>query len=291
MITLPSRPPPRTHAFALPEVRERHCAFALLPPRQRSRAFTLIELLVVIGIVVVVFSLLAPALSGFKNAADVTTAGYVLAGYLEQARNHAMAHNTYVWVGLYEEAAGAGAPTAATPPYPGKGRIVLAAVASSDGTTGCEDSTSTAGSRVPLTATRIHPVGKIIRVENVHMGDIGAPLAASNQDPNSIDGRPGFPYTSGASLGIDYQNRISSDDTHSPFNQTLYPFLAQGYTFYKTIRFSPAGEASINGTYSPRRVAEIGLIPTRGSTLDVNNRNVIAIQFSGMAGNFKIFRR
>ena len=134
-------------------------------------------------------------------------------------------------------------------------------------------------------------VGKIIRVENVHMGDIGAPSAAPNQDPNSIDGRPGFPYTSGTSLGIDYQNRISSDDTHSPFNQTLYPFLAQGYTFYKTIRFSPAGEASINGTYSARRVAEIGLIPTRGSTLDVNNRNVIAIQFSGMAGNFKIFRR
>jgi hypothetical protein len=71
----------------------------------------------------------------------------------------------------------------------------------------------------------------------------------------------------------------------------LYPFVAQGYTFRKTVRFSPRGEANINSTYSLRNVAEIGLRPTHGTTVDTTNPNVVAIQFSGVTGSFKIYRQ
>jgi hypothetical protein len=68
------------------------------------------------------------------------------------------------------------------------------------------------------------------------------------------------------------------------------PFTAQGYTFRKTVRFSPRGEAIIN-TLSPSRVGEIGIKPTRGSTVDTNNSNVVAVQFTGIGGKVNIYRR
>src|SRR5205823_206793 len=128
--------------------------------------------------------------------------------------------------------------------------------------------------------------------EGVHVTDIGAPAPGPTPvvNPNAIDARPDSPYTDSAPSS-DYQNRINSDDTHSPENQTLYPFVAQGYNFYKTVRFTPRGEAQINGTYNMRRVVEIGLRPTHGSTVDFASPNVVAIQFSAMGGNFKIYRR
>src|SRR5207245_1018311 len=126
----------------------------------------------------------------------------------------------------------------------------------------------------------------------IHITDIGAPPSSTPSpapDASSIDARSGLPYTSGGAFA--YQNRINSDDTHGPDNQTLYPFAAQGYTFYKTIRFSPRGEASINSTYMLRNPAEIGLRPTHGTSVDSNNPNVVAIQFTGVGGNIKIYRR
>jgi hypothetical protein len=215
----------------------------------------------------------------------------VIAGTLAQARTYALANNTYTWVGFYEESPGAAA-TNATPPYPGKGHLILCVVASKDGTPDCEDPASTTSSRLPLIPNKITQVGKLVKVEGVHMADIGAPAPGAIRpgDANSIDARPDFPYVSNAPA-LDYQNRISSDDTHSPENQSLYPFVAQGYTFHKTLRFTPRGEAQINGTYTMRRVVEIGLRPTRGTVVDANNPNVVAIQFSAVGGNFKIYRR
>jgi type II secretory pathway pseudopilin PulG len=251
-----------------------------------------IELMVVIGIIVLLTVLAVPAFTHLKGSGGATMAADTIAGMLAHARTYAMANNTYTWIGFYEEAAGSATPTNATPPYPGKGRIVLATVASKDGTAGCEDPASTTGNRIPLTASRIRPVGKLVKVEGVHMTDIGppAPGAAPVMDANSIETRPDFPYTNNAPA-FDYQNRISSDDTHVPENQSLYPFVAQGYTFHKTVRFTPRGEAQINGTYSLRRVVEIGLRPTQGSVVSATNPNVVAIQFSAVGGNFTIYRR
>ena len=48
---------------------------------------------------------------------------------------------------------------------------------------------------------------------------------------------------------------------------------------------------NINSTYGLKQVAEMGLRPTHGNVVDNNSRNVIAIQFTGVAGNLRIYRR
>jgi type II secretory pathway pseudopilin PulG len=264
----------------------------MVPPGRKPGAFTLIELVVVIGIIVLLTVLAVPAFTNLGSSGDVTQAADMIAGTLARARTHAIANNTYTWVGFYEEAAGSATATNETPPYPGKGRLILAVVASKDGTTSCEDAASTSGSRIPLLGNKIIQVGKLTKIEGVHLTDIGAPTPGAIPiiGANSIDARPDFPYTNNAPA-LDYQNRISSEDTHSPENQSIYPFVAQGYTFHKTLRFTPRGEAQINGTYNLRRVVEIGMRPTHGRMVDVNNPNVVAIQFSAVGGNFEIYRR
>ena len=258
-----------------------------------QRGFSLIELLVVIAIIVLVTAFIVPAFTSIKSGGDVTSAAYTIKAVLDQARTYALANNSYTYVGFYEEAATATSPTNATPPYPGKGRVVLATVASIDGTTSCEDPAATTTNRIPLTPSKITQIGKLVRIQNIHIADVGPPPSPTPSpwpDLSSLAGRPSYPYTNG-SPSVDYQNRVSSDDTHSPYNQTLYPFSAQGYTFYKTLRFDPRGEVNINSTYTLRNQLEIGLWPARGDIVDTGTLNVVAIQVSGVGGNVKIYRR
>lgn len=265
---------------------------AVVSPEWSKSGFTLLELMVVVGIISLLMVLVVPALTALKGSSDVTSAAENLAGVLSLARTYSIANDTYTWVGFYEEGAGSVTATNATPPYPGKGRLVLATVAAKDGTNSCEDPASTTTTRIPLTASKIVQVGKLVKLEGVHMTDVGAPLPGTTPiaDPNALDARPAAPYTENAP-SADYQNRISSDDIHTPENQTLYPFVAQGYTFSKTLRFTPRGEAQINGTYNMRRVVEIGLRPTHGNVVDAASPNVVALQFSAIGGNFRIYRR
>jgi prepilin-type N-terminal cleavage/methylation domain-containing protein len=248
------------------------------------RGFTLIELMVVIAVVVIMTVLLVPALPSLKGSGDITNAAYTIAGALEQGRAYAMANNTYVWVGFYEEDANSIAPTNASPAYPGRGRLLVAIVASTDGTKIFENADPIAS----LPATRINQVGKLTKIEGVHLTDIGAPPSPApipTPAPNSLAGRPDLPYTEGAPFT--HFNRISSDSTDA----TRFSFSVQNYTFYKTVRFNPRGEANVNSTYAMKHGAEIGLRPTHGSVVDTNSTNVVAVQFSGVSGNFKIYRQ
>src|SRR5437868_305919 len=140
-----------------------------------QRGFSLIELLVVIAIIILVTALIVPAFTSIKSGGDVTSAAYTIKAVLDQARTYAMANNTYTYVGFYEEAATATIPTNATPPYPGKGRVVLATVASIDGTTSCEDPAATTTNRIPLTPSKITQIGKLVRIQNIHIADVGRP--------------------------------------------------------------------------------------------------------------------
>lgn len=251
-----------------------------------------------IAIIGVLLVLLAPAFTSLKKAGDVTNAAYTIKGVLEQARATAMASNTYTWVGFYEENASATAPTNATPPYPGKGRLVIASVYSIDGTTIFDDSDPAA----VLPTNRIKQIGKLVHIDGIHLTDVGPPTApAPVPTPlqGKLDGRPSTPYTEGAPY--DHYNRISSDDPYgkqSSGDQTRFPFFVQDYTFYKTVRFSPGGNANINGTYGLKHLAELGLVQTHGDVPPTPppasatySGNVVAIQFSGIGGNFKIYTR
>ena len=153
----------------------------------------------------------------------------------------------------------------------GKGKVVLATVASADGTQIFADTAAPA----PLPPARITPIDKTVKIQGLHLVDLGTPTGG---DSKTLNGRSAGPST-------DAECRISSE---SP-NKTDFPFAVQGYTFYKTIRFNPRGEASINGK-DLKRTGEIGLRPTHGNTVDINTPNVAAIQFTGIGGNVRIYR-
>ena len=243
-------------------------------------------MLVVIGIIAILLVAIVPAFTKIKTAGDITNAANTIKDALEQARAFAMANNTYVWVGFYEENTTASAPTVSNPPYPGKGRIVLATVFSKDGTKIFDDNDPTAS----LPAGAISTLGKLIKIEGIHLTDIGAPPSPTpvpTPMADSLDGRPDWPYTDGAGIGADHYNRINSDSADT----TRFKFTALSYTFPKTIRFSPRGEANPNSTYSLKNAAEFGLRPTHGNTVDALSRNVVAVQFAGIGGNFKIYRQ
>lgn len=237
------------------------------------------------GIIAILMVVVAPVFTNMKMGGDITTAAYTIAGALEQGRNYAIANNTYVWLGFYEEDATALAPTSATPPYSGKGRVVIATVFSTDGTKIYEDSDPVA----QLPATRIRQVGRLLKIEGVHITDIGAPPSPTPSGVSSdrLDGRPDWPYTNAAGIGADHFSRISSDSADT----TRFAFAAQNYTFSKTVRFNSLGEANINSTYTLKNAAELGLKPTHGAAVDNTSRNLVAIQFGGVGGNFKIYRR
>ena len=288
---------PRPH-HALAKPHERQGAFTLAKLRERGRAFTLVELLVVVGIIVVLMLLLVPAFTSLKSAGDITSAAYTIKGALEQARAYAMANSTYTWVGFYEESATATTPTNVAPPYPGKGRLLIATVFSTDGTKIFEDTDVSA----PLPPARVRQIGKLTKIEGIHVTDVGPPPSpppSPTPAPDSFDGRPNLPYAEGSPF--DHYNRISSDNPNGKQvsgDQTKFPFSTQDYTFYKTIRFSPRGEANINSTYTFKHLAEIGLIQTHGdaaptppSGTGTYSGSPVAIQFSAVGGNLKIYTR
>jgi prepilin-type N-terminal cleavage/methylation domain-containing protein len=242
----------------------------------RSFAFTLLELLVVIAIISTLLVLVAPAFTTIKTSGDITNAAYTISDTLQQARTYAIANNTYVWVGFFEESA---AQSSTNPATSGIGRIVLSAISSKDGTTVYDPN-----NLAVIDPTRLSQLGKLTKIEGVHM----TTFKDGSGTGDGFDTRP----------PVNYNTARIGDST--PPNPSLTPFqypvgnprpTAQ-YTFVKAIEFSPRGEARINNSnYSLKPVAEIGVQPTHGTTVDTNARNVVAIQFGGIGSNFKIYRR
>jgi prepilin-type N-terminal cleavage/methylation domain-containing protein len=258
--TAPALHEQRSTAFTFPQLHERH------------NAFTLLELLVVIGLIALLLVLIVPAFTTVERGRDMSNTAYTIKGTLEQARNYAMANNTYVWVGFYEEDTTSATPTKVAPPYTGMGRLVIATFCSTDGTA----------------SGPIKQIGKFTRIEGVHVADIGAPPSPAPSPTDSLLGRPPQPYTDG-SPSSDHLNRISSESSDADANASS--FTAQSYEFYKTVRFSPLGEANIDSTNPFAHAAEIGLRPSHGRAVDNSTPKAVAIQFGATDGNVRIYLR
>jgi len=283
-------------AFTLSKLRARptlRFPRAVAPRMRGEGGFTLAELLVVTAIIGSLMVLVAPAFTSSKSAGDVTNAAYTIKDALEQARNCAMANNTYVWIGFYEE--DGSAPSATPTATPGTGRLVISIAASKDGTTVYNANSSS--NPDPIDPTRLVQVTKLVKIENLHL-----PLfAVGSGTGDTFDMRPTLQFDPG---GVGYNDSRFGEITLSgnqsaPTTNSRFPFQypvgspapAALYTFRKTLQFNPRGECNINSTYKMRRVVEIGLQPTHGNITDTNIRNVVAIQFSGVGGNFEIYRR
>lgn len=247
--------------------------------RERSGAFTLIELLVVMAIIAILLVLMAPAFTTLKNAGDVTSAAYSIKGVLDQARTYAMANNTYTWVGFFEEDVS----TASTnPATPGTGRIVMSIVASKDGTTVYDPN-----SLAKIDTTKLIQVGKLIKIENVHLTTFTDTPSGTG---STFDTRPNVTST----YRIGTTTPPNPPNSRTPFQYPVgNPEPVAQYTFVKAVQFSPKGEARVDNStdYTLQAAAEVGLRSTHGTAVDTNSPNVVAIQFTGLSSDVKIYRR
>jgi competence protein ComGC len=269
-------------------------------PNRSLSAFTLIELLVVTFIITLLMVLLAPAFKSLKRAEDATVAAYVIKDVVEQARSHAMANNTYTWVGFYEE--DGSVPSASPTATPGDGRLVMSIVASIDGTNLYGSNTSG-----PIDPTKLRQIGRLVKVENVHLPlfaiGTGKGETFENRPAVQFDPTGGYNYSRFGELNASPPNTAPLT---TPFNFQYpvgNPAPTAWYSFRKLLQFSPLGEARVNGnTYDIRRFVEIGLIQTHSNIVPVPTSgggtstasysgNVVALQISGFGGNVKIYRR
>jgi prepilin-type N-terminal cleavage/methylation domain-containing protein len=250
--------------------------------------FTLIELLIVIGIMGVLLVLIAPAFTSIKSGTDVTSAAYTIQGVLDTARTYAKANNTYTWVGFYEEDVSQPSITHGTDPCAGcVGRLVMSIVASMDRTTIYDPKNP-----ATIDPTRLTQVGKLTKINNVHLWThTDAPSATGS----TFDTRPNI--ASGYCIG-----NSSPANSATPFQYPVgNPAPSAQYTFVKAIEFTPRGEARINNStvnnigaeiFPLQPVAEIAIEPTHGATVPASvPANSVAIQFTGIGSNVRIYRR
>jgi type II secretory pathway pseudopilin PulG len=258
----------------------------------------LLELLVVIAIIAILMVLVAPAFTNIKSGNDITTAAYTIKGVLGQARTYAQANNTYAWIGFYEED---GSRSSTSPATTGTGRVVMSIVASKDGTNLYGSGTGT------INCTKLTQVGNLVKIDNVHL----PLLAVGSGTGDTFDTRPALQLdpTGGYNYGRFGELNGTAPNTApytTPYNFQYpvgNPCPASQYVFNKLLQFSPHGECRVNGdSYQVRRVVEVGLLQTHGSTVPTPTSgaggstatysgNVVALQISGFGSTVKIYRR
>jgi prepilin-type N-terminal cleavage/methylation domain-containing protein len=268
------------------------------------RAFTLIELLVVVAVIVIMMRLAIPAFNAISGSGNFGSEIYNIAGTLEQARAYAMGNNTYVLAGIVEVSAAQD--TSASPAVSGTGRVVMAVVASRDGTRPYQTLINmaqltkwytgggygTGGAFVPVT--------KAMPFQNIHLVDLqsggSTPPASGNMARPTVS-----PY---------YDIANASCTTQAEFGWPLGTKIFNGnpapqYIFYRlnnfvgtVIEFDPQGSARIfNSTYQAAipQLIEIGLQPSQGTSAagppaNQNAGQLAAIQIDGMSGATRIYR-
>jgi len=221
----------------------------------RQLAYSLIELLVVMGIIVLLSSLLIPAIGNFGTAGGFTSTVSSLSETLDQARAYAVSKRTFVYVGIGEFKASGPTDQGSA----GTGRVALFAVASRD------------GSRISQTsdfATKTQSISRLVCLQNVHLMRV-----------------------SGTSGGLGRP----ADDSVKPLDSATIVSLnfplsgTPRYNLTQCIEFSPQGMTKLFPSTALPGFIEIGIAPTKGDTV-LTTQNVAVVQLSGLTGRSIVYR-
>ncbi len=274
-------------------------------PAKSQIGFSLIELLSVMAIIAMMMALIAPAFNAIKGGNDIGRSTYEIASTLQEARTYAMANNTYVWVGFFEED---GTKNSTTPASTGNGgRVIISVVASQDGTRYSDANVDAAtpaafGAGSTSNPTSLVQISRLIKLDNVRL----ASLNDGSSNGGGYPARPGVQaaYQVGDTIGQAPNNAGGSFAQHygAGANPTTfkYPLVAATpqYTFSKIIEFNPQGEASkiVENVFTgpgPQDAMEIAIVPTHGSTPDPRypqGKAAAALQIEGITGQVRIYR-
>jgi hypothetical protein len=213
------------------------------------------------------FAMAGPALSALRGAGDIGKASGDIQGILEQARSHAMANNTYVYVGIQEQ--DGINPTAQN----GIGQVALGVVASVNGLRPYSSNPLTPG---PLSVSNITPVGRVKYFVNLHLTN--ATAVGTNRSMARI--------LSDVDMGT---NTNCVTTFQIPLTGTAK------YSFKRVVEFDPQGVARYQTNTnildtSIINYLEIPLMTARGNVAMTNSSNTAAIQIDGITGAVRLYR-
>lgn len=222
--------------------------------RNERRGFSLTELLVVIGIMALLAVASVPAINALSANGQINQTITEVSGMLEQARQYAVAQNTYVWVVFSRDA---NSPSAGQPLY----AVVLA---SKDGT---DPVAFGAYSKdIPSDTSAIDLLSRVRSFRQIHFENNAASLSAN------------VPSLAGGGT--------SSDVSSSTIFKIKLPGATTTTEFSNAIVFTPTGQAR-NGE-TPVEALDFGLQSKKGSALDHNNGVVMRI--NGLTGKTIVYR-
>ena len=260
----------------------------------RRAAFTLVEMLVVMGIILLLLALMVPAFTSMRSGSDFISAANDIGSTMEQARAYAMANNTYVYVGIGEylvtESSTTSPRTSAATASTAIGQVVLAVVASRDGTRSYDVNNPAAWSTNYGTGGTLTSIDKLHFYNNVHLVDFGTTPVTS--------GKMARPTVTDAQYRIFIPPNDTSHDTVTPFSWPLGKTLNAGqYNFTKVIQIDPQGVARMQTATNTDGITsymEIDLQPTHGNVApttpaDQNIGNQAALQLDCMTGSTRVY--
>jgi prepilin-type N-terminal cleavage/methylation domain-containing protein len=248
--------------------------------RSSRTGYSLVEILIVLSVASLLSVLVATGLQAVLGSAYSSEVSD-LSDILVRARAHAMANNTYVFVGIQEVDAsqpGSGVQV------PGTGRVGVTVVASNDGTRIYSTAAPTA--LTPANSGRLTVVSPLRHFENMHI----TTTPVSGTLPNTSTGTS---YNVASSSGTTKSTSLTTF-TWPLAGTAQYSFGNNASSAGTVIQFSPQGEAQVvtgANSDSVLQWIEIDLVPTHAaSTSTSSSKNAATILIDGSSGSVSTYR-